>query len=239
MTQLSIQYEPIITACTNKAEEVTPDFAEKAKKIILDHLAIVQTCPGEEIWLPIEEFDGVYEVSNLSVIRRISDGRVYPKHVANSGYHYVSFWADKKNVNRFVHRLVALAFLQRPNEDCTQVNHIDGNKLNNNLKNLEWVTQSQNMKHSHAVLGNRPPRLSGAENGYSRPVESLCKKTGAVRFYPSISDAVKEGYRACCITDSCQGKQSHHRGLIWRYASKPLASRHGTAGGIVWGVVHG
>jgi hypothetical protein len=49
MTQLSIQYEPIITACTNKAEEVTPDFAEKAKKIILDHLSIVQTCPGEEL----------------------------------------------------------------------------------------------------------------------------------------------------------------------------------------------
>jgi hypothetical protein len=49
MNQLSIQYEPIITACTKKAEEVTPDFAEKAKKIILDHLAIVQKCSGEEL----------------------------------------------------------------------------------------------------------------------------------------------------------------------------------------------
>jgi hypothetical protein len=49
MNQLSIQYEPIITACTRKAETVTPDFAEKAKKIILDHLAIVKQCKGEEL----------------------------------------------------------------------------------------------------------------------------------------------------------------------------------------------
>jgi hypothetical protein len=49
MSQISLQYEPIITACARKAETVTPGFAELAKKHILAHLSVVQTCPGEEL----------------------------------------------------------------------------------------------------------------------------------------------------------------------------------------------
>ena len=60
-----------------------------------------------------------------------------------------------------VHRLVAMAFLGEPPSDKVEVNHKDGNKENNAIGNLEWVTRSENMKHAIAKLGMVPPTSKG------------------------------------------------------------------------------
>lgn len=72
----------------------------------------------------------------------------YLKGFEKDGYKYCGLFANKSKRNYLVHRLVAQAFIPNP-DNLPYVNHIDGNKLNNNANNLEWVTQSQNIQHAH------------------------------------------------------------------------------------------
>ena len=71
------------------------------------------------------------------------------------GYPYVRLYMNNKRHKKMVHRLIAETFLKN-NDNNLQVNHIDGNKQNNNIKNLEWVTCKQNIIHSYNVLNKKP-----------------------------------------------------------------------------------
>lgn len=120
-----------------------------------------------EIWKPIDEFEG-YEVSNYGVVVRV-DGdlrTMRPQYLAaargfSEGYYFVSFSVDGKQHRRYVHRLVLTAFVSPPPFPKAQVNHKDGNKKNNFVGNLEWVTQNQNMKHAwdNGLMVARAPVL--------------------------------------------------------------------------------
>lgn len=115
-----------------------------------------------DIWKKINGFDN-YEVSNTGLVRRIDSevfqkgryfkykGRVL-KQELSKGYKRVSL-SKFGSINKFsVHRIVATLFVDNiNNKPC--VNHIDGDKLNNNYKNLEWCTYSENENHSYKVLG--------------------------------------------------------------------------------------
>jgi len=113
-----------------------------------------------ETWHPCAGYETHYEVSNLGNVRsiermvnnRVNSGlRKSPQKLlkqgkSKSGYYIVSFCVDGVKSNQTVHRLVARAFI--PNEsNKPQVNHKDGNKHNNHLDNLEWVTVSENSLH--------------------------------------------------------------------------------------------
>lgn len=76
------------------------------------------------------------------------DGKQYCRWVDNVGYYQSSFTENGKKHYVRLHRLLALAFIPNPN-NYPQVNHIDGNKLNNDISNLEWATNSQNTKHGY------------------------------------------------------------------------------------------
>ena len=107
-----------------------------------------------EIWKPVIGFEELYEVSNLgnvkSLPRKRCKGKVLIPHI-NKGYEYVHLCTNGNTSYVKVHRIVAMAFLQSiPNK--THVNHIDGNKLNNSVYNLEIVSQSSNIKHSLQIL---------------------------------------------------------------------------------------
>lgn len=107
----------------------------------------------QEIWkkVNIEQFNNLYEVSNFGNIRRIDTAKVLKKELA-SGYHRVALAKPglKGTSKHFlVHRLVALTFLE--NDDTTNkkiVNHKDGNKLNNNISNIEWSSYKENVNHA-------------------------------------------------------------------------------------------
>lgn len=118
---------------------------------------------NEEIWKPVVEFPTLYKISNKG--RVASYRKVLATNVLNSGYLSVQLKVNGININRTVHRLVASAFLENP-EGKREVNHIDGNKLNNAVTNLEWVTASENKLHALRIgLKSTDNGLMGFKRG--------------------------------------------------------------------------
>lgn len=115
-----------------------------------------------EIWKPIAGFEGLYEVSNMGKVKSLlkirktgrmgTTLRVYPERILKTskspnGYIIASLCKYGKMHYFTVHRLVALAFLEnKNNKDC--INHMDCNKENNSVNNLEWCTRSENSIHA-------------------------------------------------------------------------------------------
>lgn len=114
-----------------------------------------------------------------------------------------------------VHRLVASAFVPNP-DNKSDVNHIDGNKLNNHYTNLEWVTKSENMRHAydtglatiHPTYGMRGHKNPNAGRKH---VKVLLVETGVI--YDSVSECARAiGGNDAHIHDCMNGKQRTHRG---------------------------
>jgi hypothetical protein len=109
-----------------------------------------------EIWKDVVGYEGIYEVSNYGKVKRLetlvknkNGYRLVKEKILKIPSHiYQSvFLSNGKIKQHYVHRLVATAFIPNPlNKE--QVNHKDGNKLNNNLSNLEWVTKAENQLHA-------------------------------------------------------------------------------------------
>lgn len=118
-----------------------------------------------ENWKGIMDFPD-YEVSDLGRIRVKETGVIVKQHENNYGYNTVVLYANGEGRNKGVHRIVASAFIRLPSEG-EQVNHKDGNKTNNSLKNLEWVTQAENLRHSREVLGNKFRGMKREKGSYN------------------------------------------------------------------------
>ncbi len=95
----------------------------------------------------IDNKETFYSVSNYGEIRNDSTGTLLQGSVANNGYRMVHL-RQRIDKNCSVHRLVMKAFYPCEDMDELQINHIDGNKLNNRIDNLEWSTALDNMRHS-------------------------------------------------------------------------------------------
>lgn len=109
----------------------------------------------KEIWKDIEGYEGLYQVSNLGKVRSLVSHwgnkllvpRIKKAALNSKGYERVGLSKNKRMIQIFVHRLVAIAFIPNPeNKPC--VNHIDGNHRNNCADNLEWCMQKENIKHA-------------------------------------------------------------------------------------------
>jgi hypothetical protein len=122
------------------------------------------TMNTKEVWKAITNYEGMYEVSSLgrvrSVERRvrhakgglaIKRGRVLANHLDSKGYPIVSLCRASQCIKARVHRLVAEAFVPNP-RGVPHINHIDGDKANFAIPNLEWVTHQENCRHARDVL---------------------------------------------------------------------------------------
>ena len=124
----------------------------------------------EEQWTPlvgIPEVEGQFLISNKGRIKRVEFNRYthteYKKMtISKTGYVYAQFWYNNYNHPVRLHRLVAQHFVPNPN-GYKEVNHKDGNKLNNCADNLEWSDRSQNVKHSFDTGLKTPHRWTEAE----------------------------------------------------------------------------
>lgn len=115
-----------------------------------------------ELWKPVKNYEGLYEVSTLGRVKRLAHHRIHwvnktvsrfsEKILKSSPNNHnvcnVKLYKNRKGKTFSVHRLVAVAFLSiKDNKDV--VNHIDGNRLNNKVSNLEWVNPRENKTHSY------------------------------------------------------------------------------------------
>lgn len=119
-------------------------------------------------WKPIRHYDGLYEISNTGHYRNSKTGKVLKFVKNNHGYLRAELY--KKGVRKrfMIHRLVANAFCEIPKGyTLMDVNHIDGNKKNNQQWNLEYLTKSDNHVHRHHVLGKNNLGVGKAENSPS------------------------------------------------------------------------
>lgn len=116
-----------------------------------------------EIWKPVKGYEDHYKVSDQGRVRSLDriikdkigrtkfyKGQELSQFIDKSGYPMCTLWRDSKGKNKTVHRIVAEAFIANP-ENKPQVNHKDGDKENNHVNNLEWVTNSENDLHAFEI----------------------------------------------------------------------------------------
>lgn len=147
-----------------------------------------------EVWKSIEGFNN-YKISNLGRVKSIAryrkgkgkkkyfvNERILKTFISNSGYERATIF----NKHYSIHRLIAKAFIKNPgNKDM--INHIDGNKINNIVTNLQWSTNSENQLH--AVKLGLKVGIKGAANSCSHSVYTINIETGEKLYHGSIHEA--------------------------------------------------
>ena len=100
-----------------------------------------------ENWKDIPDYEGLYQISDFGNVKSLISNRILKPSKDRFGYVRFNAFNNKKAKTLRIHRLVMEIF--NPIDNIMQVNHIDGNKLNNKLDNLEWCTDSENKKHAY------------------------------------------------------------------------------------------
>lgn len=177
------------------------------------------------VWKDIAGFEGRYQVSSDGFVRSLPEidtagcfrhGRILRPKINEKGYFCVVL-SDRRTHK--VHRLVAEAFV--PKQDGKpQVNHKDGEKLNNRFGNLEWATNSENQIHRHRVLGQ--PGVTqggrGAACKNSKPVVGVHVESGEVVRFAAAAEAARElGILASGVSGCASGTFDSYKGFVWVY----------------------
>lgn len=154
------------------------------------------------------------------------DGNIRRQYVDRAGYARV-YLKTKSGMKRFlVHRIIAMCFIPNPNsKPC--VNHIDGDKLNNSVENLEWCTYSENEHHSYHVLGKKVSMSHMRKiqqihaDSSSKKVDQISEDGEVVAVFDSQAKASKEtGISQGNISECCNGKRKIAGGYKWAFHSE-------------------
>lgn len=161
-------------------------------------------------WITIEDFPK-YEITKNGRVRNKETQHIKTPSPGKRGYPVVSLWKDGKQYLRTIHILLARTFIPNP-ENKPQVNHIDGNKENYDLGNLEWVSARENVLHA---------KRTGLQKSDGDKVVRQYTKTGdLVCTYKSASEAAREnGYTRSAICNAARGLFKYYKGYIWRYVN--------------------
>ena len=138
------------------------------------------------------------------------------------GYYSTTIMIDGKIKYMPIHSAVAKTFLGDKTVDGLVINHIDGDKTNNKLENLEWVTVQENAQHAVRVLGMN----LGDKNGNSKEVFGIDKKTGEIKYhYDSLADCARDicgeynwVYVMNSIWRAIKGIRKTYKGCLWTYS---------------------
>lgn len=175
----------------------------------------------EEIWRPIKGYESLYEVSNLGRVKSLpretnnqygKEERILKTEKSIKGYVMVSLRKEGKSKLCSIHRLVAEAFIPNPN-NLPCVNHIDEDKTNNRVSNLEWCTHKYNINYGSCI--------ERRVNKQKKPVNQYTLDGVFIRQWTSAGEASKELHigrmNICAVCNNHKWVKSAG-GFIWRYA---------------------
>jgi len=169
----------------------------------------------KEEWKDIEGYEGLYQVSNLGNVKSLKrvivkkngvslpiEEKILKPSIASHGYRVVVLANKGQLKQMLIHRLVAKAFVDNPN-NYKEINHKDGNKLNNNISNLEWCTYTENLVHAYKTNLRKTKKYICVETGkeYSSTIE-IERLTGIGRQH---------------ISQCCKGIRKTTGGYHWKY----------------------
>lgn len=172
----------------------------------------------EENWKDVKDYEGLYQVSNLGRIKSLKYGkeRILKYSINRNGYLMTYLYKKCKSQKYYVQRLVALHFIENDDPfNKTQVNHIDEDKTNNRVSNLEWITPKENSNH-----GSRNKRISkSCKNGkLSKKVLQFTKDNVFIREFPSLLEVERQlGFLHGQISRCCNRKQKYAYGYLWKF----------------------
>lgn len=172
-----------------------------------------------EEFRPIKNYEGLYEVSNYGRVKSLGKNKGWCKSLEKimkisfdkDGYCRITLCKSNKYYNFGIHRLVAKTFLPNFN-NYKEVNHIDMNKTNNVVSNLEWCNQNYNLHY-----GNRNEKISKA---LSKPIIQYTKDNEKIKEFESINQASKELKLSTTHISQCCRNIKYHKtcgGYIWKY----------------------
>lgn len=184
-----------------------------------------------EEWKDIKGYEGLYQVSNLGRIKSLSrnntKGKILKLTKDKRGYYFVTLSKNNVVEKVMIHRVVAKIFLLNT-ENKSQVNHIDGNKTNNCVENLEWCTPKENIRHAwdnglcrmtinHINSAKKIGKINGSLG--KKKINQYDGNNNFIKQWGSIIEAsnfysIDRGN----ITKCCKGNRKKVGGFIWKYA---------------------
>lgn len=176
-----------------------------------------------EIWKDIKGYEGLYQISNTGKVKSLTryinskSGRkllikekIRKTTTTTAGYEYTVLANKGKNKTLLIHRLVAEAFIPNPNNYAC-VNHIDENKSNNNVSNLEWCNYEYNNTYKNIHLRRNLDNVA-------RKVIQYDLDMNEIKRWNTVTDASNEfNAKAANIIKCCKGERNHCCGFKWRY----------------------
>lgn len=161
-----------------------------------------------------------YFVSKKGDVYNASGLKLKPR-INKQGYLKVSLSKNGKQKGFFIHRLVAIAFIDNPDQKKT-VNHINGIKNDNRVENLEWATQQENNMHAWETglqNANHLRKRVGKNHFKSKPVVQINNNNEIVAYWESASfcETVTNFFKQSHINNCANGKEKQHKGFVWRY----------------------
>lgn len=175
-----------------------------------------------------EIYGGRYTISTDGVVYSMWNNRGKPRTIpmqlktrlCPGGYLVVALWDGSNYQYSRIHRLIATAFI--PNlENKPQINHINGNKHDNKVENLEWCTVQENSVHAYKLgLWKSPKTMLGKFNEKhprSLPIDQLTLEGEYLQSFPSINEAGRQGFHMSNLVSVLKGRQFSSGGYCWRY----------------------
>ena len=187
---------------------------------------------NSEKYLPIEGFPD-YLVTSQGRVLSLKDNKGNDRikelkpQIINSGYLTVVLYKNGKQYRKTIHRLVAQAFIPNP-DNKPQVNHIDENKRNNHVSNLEWATAKENINYGSCIersaykrsLIMSDGRMKGSNHNRARAVVGFKIDGCGIKYYKYTRECEKDGFCHSHISACCKGKYKSHKGYKWFYADE-------------------
>lgn len=167
-----------------------------------------------EEWRNIKDYEGLYQVSNMGNVKTLkykgfNIEKLLKPILQTNGYLYVQLYKDGNPRIYRVHRLVAEAFIPNP-DNLSEVNHINENKTDNRVGNLEFCSHQYNCNYGTGIQRSVEKR--------SKTVYQYTMDGELVKEYPSVNEAARQNsYDRSNITNCCNGKRKTAHGYKWKY----------------------